>query len=176
MLAQETLALFLDEPTTFLDLAAQVDLLDMVWRLNRDDGRTVVMVLHNLNLAARYADHLIAMTDGRIVASGGPEQVITDSLLRDVFDIEAGVIEDQRTGRPLVLPRAASQIIRARECRIARCPLNRNTRSADRHTSRGSSHIREWLTSLCRNLGDSFTARDAGRCDAPRRRLPGSVR
>ena len=104
-LAQETPVLFLDEPTTFLDIAAQLEMLDMVWRLNRDEGRTIVMVLHDLNLAARYADNLIAMKAGQIVASGHPTSVISTALLRTVFGIEAGVETDPRTGRPMILPR-----------------------------------------------------------------------
>ena len=106
-LAQDTPILFLDEPTTFLDIAAQIEMLDMVWRLNRDQGRTIVMVLHDLNMAARYADNLIAMRDGEIVATGHPRDVVNESMLRDVFGIEAGVRRDMRTGRPLVLPRSS---------------------------------------------------------------------
>ncbi len=104
-LVQETPILFLDEPTTFLDISAQLEMLDMVWKLNRVDGRTVVMVLHDLNMAARYADHLIAMRDGRIMTSGHPNEVITHDMLRDVFSIEASIERCGRTGRPLVLPR-----------------------------------------------------------------------
>ena len=109
-LAQDTPILFLDEPTTFLDIAAQIEMLDMVWRLNRDEGRTIVMVLHDLNMAARYADNLIAMRDGEIVATGRPSDVIDDSMLRDVFGIVAGVSRDSRTGRPLVLPRSSVRV------------------------------------------------------------------
>ncbi len=103
-LAQDTPVLLLDEPTTFLDLAAQIDLLDLARALNREEGRTVVMVLHDLNLAARYADLLVAMKDGEIVAVGAPEEVISTDLLRDVFEIDASIITDPRTGAPLVLP------------------------------------------------------------------------
>lgn len=103
-LAQETPVLLLDEPTTFLDLAAQIDLLDLARALNRDEGRTVVMVLHDLNLAARYADLLVAMKEGEVVAVGSPEEVISPDLLREVFAIEANIITDPRTGAPLVLP------------------------------------------------------------------------
>lgn len=99
-LAQETPILFLDEPTTFLDVSAQIEMLDMVWRLNRDEGRTMVMVLHDLNMTARYADNLIAMRDGKIVATGHPSEVINADLLREVFGVEAGVSRDPRTGRP----------------------------------------------------------------------------
>ncbi|MFN8540859.1 MAG: ABC transporter ATP-binding protein [Thermomicrobiales bacterium] len=103
-LAQDTPVLLLDEPTTFLDIAAQIDLLDLVRVLNREEGRTVVMILHDLNLAARYANWLVAMKDGAIVAAGPPSAVISDALLRDVFAIEANIVDDPRTGTPLVLP------------------------------------------------------------------------
>ena len=103
-LAQGTEILLLDEPTTFLDLAHQVDVLDLVERLHREMRRTVVMVLHDLNLAARYAGRLIAMRDGRIVADGRPEEVLTTELLRTVFELDAQVITDPVAGTPLVVP------------------------------------------------------------------------
>ncbi len=106
-LAQETPVLVLDEPTTFLDLAAQIDLLDLAHTLNREEGRTVVMVLHDLNMAARYADHLIAMRAGTIMATGSPAEVITEDMLREVFEIEATVMTDPVTGAPMVLPERA---------------------------------------------------------------------
>ena len=103
-LAQGTDVLLLDEPTTFLDLAHQVDVLELVERLHVERGRTVVMVLHDLNLAARYAARLVAMKDGAVAASGSPHEVLTEQLLRDVFDLEARVIDDPVSGTPLVLP------------------------------------------------------------------------
>lgn len=103
-LVQDTPALILDEPTTFLDVSAQIDLLDIVWRLNRMHNKTIVMVLHDLNLAARYADHIIAMKDGDIIAAGAPAEVITDTLARDVFGISAHVMIDPLTGTPLMVP------------------------------------------------------------------------
>jgi iron complex transport system ATP-binding protein len=103
-LAQETPVMILDEPTTFLDLAAQVDLLDLAHTLNRTEGRTVVMVLHDLNMAARYADHLIAMRAGTIMATGTPAEVITEGMLREVLEIEATVLLDPLTGAPMVIP------------------------------------------------------------------------
>jgi iron complex transport system ATP-binding protein len=103
-LAQDTPVLLLDEPTTFLDLGAQIDLLDLVVELNRTEGRTVAMILHDLNLAARYADWLIAMKDGRIVAEGTPAEIVTPTLLRDVFNVEAEIIIDPISGTPLILP------------------------------------------------------------------------
>jgi iron complex transport system ATP-binding protein len=105
-LAQETDALLLDEPTTFLDPAAQIRLLDIVRSLNSELGRTVVMVLHDLNLAARYADNLVVLKDGQIVATGTPREVLTEAMLRRVFGVEAEVLLDPRTGAPLCFPYA----------------------------------------------------------------------
>ncbi|MEU8351339.1 ABC transporter ATP-binding protein [Streptomyces sp. NPDC048845] len=103
-LAQETDLLLLDEPTTYLDIAHQVEVLDLVRQLNRERGRTVVMVLHDLNQAARYADHLVAMKSGRIVAQGRPESVVTAELVREVFGLASVVVPDPVTGGPLVVP------------------------------------------------------------------------
>ncbi len=105
-LAQGTDILLLDEPTTFLDIAHQVEVLDLVRRLNVERGRTVVAVLHDLNQAARYADHLVAMKDGRIVAQGLPTEVVTAELVREVFGLESVVVPDPVTGTPLVVPGA----------------------------------------------------------------------
>jgi iron complex transport system ATP-binding protein len=102
--AQQTPVLLLDEPTTFLDLSHQIDVLDLVVDLNRRDGRTVVMVLHDLNQACRYADHVIAMKAGRIVAQGAPAEVVTAELVAEVFDVRCAVTEDPLTGTPLVIP------------------------------------------------------------------------
>jgi iron complex transport system ATP-binding protein len=103
-LAQGTDLLLLDEPTTFLDLAHQIDVLDLIRRLHQEKGRTVVMVLHDLSLAARYTDVLIAMKDGKIVASGTPAEVLTPELLDKVFGLRAMVVPDPATGTPLVVP------------------------------------------------------------------------
>ncbi|MGK5732888.1 ABC transporter ATP-binding protein [Streptomyces sp. URMC 124] len=103
-LAQETDLLLLDEPTTYLDIAHQVEVLDLVRRLNRERGRTVVAVLHDLNQAARYADHLVAMKAGRIVAQGRPAEIVTADLVREVFGLESVVVPDPVTGSPLVVP------------------------------------------------------------------------
>lgn len=103
-LAQETDLLLLDEPTTYLDLAHQVEVLDLVTDLNRKRGTTVAIVLHDLNLAARYADHVIAMKGGEIVALGDPITVVTEKLVRDVFGLESRVIPDPVSGTPLIIP------------------------------------------------------------------------
>ncbi|HEY0889804.1 MAG TPA: ABC transporter ATP-binding protein [Nocardioides sp.] len=103
-LAQETEILLLDEPTTFLDVSHQVEVLDLLTDLNRSRGTTVVMVLHDLNLAARYADHLVALSAGRVVAEGSPGEVVTESLVQDVFGMESRVIPDPVSGTPLVVP------------------------------------------------------------------------
>jgi len=103
-LAQETGILLLDEPTTYLDLAHQVDVLELVRRLNRLHDRTVVMVLHDISLAARYSDHMVAMKDGEIVMEGTPDQVVTPGLLKEVFGLDAHVVPEPTDGRPHVIP------------------------------------------------------------------------
>ncbi|MBP2406205.1 ABC transporter ATP-binding protein [Streptomyces syringium] len=107
-LAQDTPLLLLDEPTTFLDLRHQLDVLDLVEELNTEAGRTVVMVLHDLGQAARYADHLVVMCDGRPAAAGPPAEVLTAELVEEVFQVECRVVPDPETGTPLVVPRARS--------------------------------------------------------------------
>ncbi len=103
-LAQQTDLLLLDEPTTFLDLRHQVDVLDLVTDLNRERGTTVVMVLHDLNLAARYADTIVAMCAGEIAAVGSPADVLTPELVQEVFGLASKVIPDPVSGKPIVLP------------------------------------------------------------------------
>jgi iron complex transport system ATP-binding protein len=103
-LAQETDVLLLDEPTTYLDLAHQVEVLDLVTDLNRKRGTTVAIVLHDLNLAARYADHIIAMKAGCVVALGAPGEVVTAELVRDVFGLDSRIIPDPVSGTPLIIP------------------------------------------------------------------------
>jgi iron-siderophore transport system ATP-binding protein len=103
-LAQQTDILLLDEPTTFLDLAHQVEVLDLLADLVVDHGRTIVMVLHDVNQACRYADHVIAMRDGHIHAAGAPSEIVDGDFVRDVFGLEACVIDDPVTGTPLCLP------------------------------------------------------------------------
>ncbi|WP_084370228.1 ABC transporter ATP-binding protein [Microbispora sp. ATCC PTA-5024] len=112
-LAQGTDLLLLDEPTTFLDLAHQVEVLELVGRLHAETGTTVVMVLHDLNLAARYAHRLVAMREGRVVAAGPPEDVLTEDRVREVFGLEAKVIADPVAGTPLVVPVGAGRRLRS---------------------------------------------------------------
>lgn len=102
-LAQQTNVLLLDEPTTYLDLAHQIDVLDLLAELN-EQGRTIVMVLHDLNQAARYADTIVALRGGQIVAQGTPDQVITSENILQVFGLDADVIVDPVTGTPLCVP------------------------------------------------------------------------
>lgn len=103
-LAQGTNLLLLDEPTTFLDMAHQVEVLQLLKSLNQEQGRTVVMVVHDLNHASRYAQHMVAITSGKVVTEGPPAEVMTPEMLRSVFGIEAEIIPDPRTGVPLCLP------------------------------------------------------------------------
>ncbi|MGP4114563.1 ABC transporter ATP-binding protein [Streptomyces sp. 4N509B] len=112
-LAQQTPLLLLDEPTTFLDIAHQIDVLELCSRLHREQGRTLVAVLHDLNHAARYATHLVALRDGRVVAEGPPGEVVTAELVEEVFRLPCRVIEDPETGTPLVVPSARHRAGRA---------------------------------------------------------------
>jgi ABC-type cobalamin/Fe3+-siderophores transport system ATPase subunit len=104
VLAQQTPLLLLDEPTTFLDIAHQIELLELCRDLNRDKGHTLVAVLHDLNHASRYANNIIAMKDGAVVAEGAPSDVITEALVEDVFGLPCRIIEDPVSGTPLVVP------------------------------------------------------------------------
>ncbi len=103
-LAQGTPIMLLDEPTTFLDLAHQVEVLDLLAGLNAGEGRTIVLVLHDLNHACRYAHHLVAMADGAIVAEGPPGEIVTEELVEKVFGLATRIIADPVTGTPLVVP------------------------------------------------------------------------
>lgn len=103
VLAQETSLLLLDEPTTFLDVAYQIELLDLFAQLNHEYGHTLVAVLHDLNQACRYADEIIAMKNGAIVAQGPPEAIITSELVHEVFGIDCTVIDDPVTGAPMIV-------------------------------------------------------------------------
>ncbi|RED54951.1 ABC transporter ATP-binding protein [Cohnella lupini] len=103
-LAQGTEVLLLDEPTTFLDMAHQMEVMTLLEKLNREQKRTIIMVVHDLNHASRYAHHLVALKDGTVLYEGQPEVVMTSRMLREVFNIDADVIPDPRTGAPLCLP------------------------------------------------------------------------
>lgn len=104
-LAQATPILLLDEPTTYLDIAHQIELLDLFRQLNRTHQRTLIAVLHDLNQACRYADHLIAVAEGQIVAEGLPVEVITPELVADVFGLECVIVDDPVSHTPLVIPK-----------------------------------------------------------------------
>ncbi len=103
-LAQDTPILLLDEPTTFLDMAHQLELLQLLGRANHEQGKTIVMVLHDLNLAARFADHIIAIRDGRIAAQGPPSDVICPAVLEAVFGVSAHIVQCPQRGVPLCIP------------------------------------------------------------------------
>ena len=107
VLAQQTPIMLLDEPTTFLDIAHQIELLELCVRLNREQDTTMVAVLHDLNQAARYADHLVVMKAGAIVAQGDPREVMTAELVEDVFGLGCRIIDDPETHTPLVIPRSS---------------------------------------------------------------------
>lgn len=109
VLAQQTPLVLLDEPTTYLDIAHQIELLDLFTALNREQNRTIVAVLHDLNHACRFADQLIAMKSGAIVRAGAPRDVITAELVELVYGLKCQIIEDPQTGTPLVIPRASPQ-------------------------------------------------------------------
>jgi iron complex transport system ATP-binding protein len=110
-LAQQTDVLLLDEPTTFLDVSHQVEVLDLLTDLNRSRGTTVVMVLHDLNLAARYADHLVALAGGRVHAAGTPHEVLTEDCVRAVFGLDSRVVDDPTTGAPMMLPLGRHHVV-----------------------------------------------------------------
>ncbi|HET7741179.1 MAG TPA: ABC transporter ATP-binding protein [Mycobacterium sp.] len=107
VLAQETPLVLLDEPTTFLDIAHQIDVLDLCVALCHEQGRTVVAVLHDLNHACRFADHVIAMRSGHVVAQGNPNDVVTPELVEQVYGLACQIIDDPQTGTPLVIPLAS---------------------------------------------------------------------
>ena len=118
--------LFLDEPTTYLDLSHSIEVLELVHRLSREHGRTIVMVLHDLNLALRYSDNLVVMRDGNLKAVGKPRDVISPELLKQVFDLDAVVVECPVTGGPLIVPAlisAARFLTRSRCRRPWRCTV-----------------------------------------------------
>ncbi|QHC28803.1 ATP-binding cassette domain-containing protein [Streptomyces sp. HF10] len=117
-LAQQTPLLLLDEPTTYLDIQHQIDVLDLCAELHETQGRTLVAVLHDLNHAARYATHLIALRGGEVIAEGAPNDIVTAELVEQVFGLKCQVIEDPETGTPLVVPAAR----KARAQRVTAVP------------------------------------------------------
>lgn len=102
-IAQETNLLLLDEPTTYLDLAHQLEVLHLLKNLNQDEGRTIIMVIHDLNHASRFADQLVALKQGQIVKQGTAEQVMTAEVMREVFNIETAMVTDPLTGKPAMI-------------------------------------------------------------------------
>lgn len=104
VLAQETPLLLLDEPTTWLDITHQIELLELMCDLNQQHGRTLVVVLHDLNHACRYASHLIAMRDGRIVAEGKPAEIVTPALIEAVYGLRCVIVEDPVAHTPMIVP------------------------------------------------------------------------
>ena len=104
VLAQETAIMLLDEPTTWLDISHQIDLLELLSELNREKGYTLAAVLHDLNQACRYATHLIALRDGRIVAEGAPKEIVTADLIERIYGLRCTIIEDPVAHTPLVVP------------------------------------------------------------------------
>ncbi|WP_017811022.1 MULTISPECIES: ABC transporter ATP-binding protein [Paenibacillus] len=112
-LAQDTEILFLDEPTTYLDMAHQLEVLQLLEKLNATSGRSIIMVVHDLNHASRYAHHMIAIKKGKAIAEGTPVEVMNCDVLRDVFGIEADIVVDPRSGVPLCLPYALAGNVHA---------------------------------------------------------------
>ena len=106
VLAQDTDILLLDEPTTYLDIAYQVEILDCLAALNKAKKTTIVAILHDINLSIRYADHIFAMKRGRLIAEGEPRDIITTGLMKDVYGMESDIITDPETGDPYVIPRS----------------------------------------------------------------------
>ena len=104
VLAQETAIMLLDEPTTWLDISHQIDLLELLSELNREKGYTLAAVLHDLNQACRYASHLIALREGKIVAQGAPKEIVTAELIERIYGLRCMIIDDPVAGTPLVVP------------------------------------------------------------------------
>ena len=110
VLAQETPLMLLDEPCTFLDLSHQIGLLELLRRLNRQEHRTMVAVLHDLNQACRYADHLVVMREGQIVTQGAPNDIVDAALIERVFDLPCRIIPDPVAGSPMIVPLGAESL------------------------------------------------------------------
>ncbi|MCS7464441.1 ABC transporter ATP-binding protein [Paenibacillus doosanensis] len=103
-LAQDTDTVLLDEPTTYLDMTHQIEVLDLLYELNEKESRTVVMVLHDINLACRYAHNMIAVKNGAVWAQGKPEDIVTEEMIQSVFDLDCQVLKDPFYGTPLIIP------------------------------------------------------------------------
>lgn len=110
-LAQDTDILFLDEPTTYLDLQYQVEILDLLTDLNKKKGTTIVMVLHELNLTARYADYVFAVKNGNIISEGSPNDIVTPNLIKEVFNLNCDVIQDPVSATPLIVPIGRHKVV-----------------------------------------------------------------
>lgn len=110
-LAQDTDIILLDEPTTYLDMAHQIEILDLLFELNETEGRTIVMVLHDLNLACRYAHNVVAIRDQKVYLQGKPEEVVSCKLVQDVFDMHCQVTMDPLFGTPLCIPHGKGRCI-----------------------------------------------------------------
>ncbi len=121
-LAQDTDILLLDEPTTYLDLAHQIEILDLLADLNRRSGKTIVMVLHDLNLACRYAHHIVALSQGRVHTQGPPAAVVTEAMVRAVFNLGCQIIQDPLFGTPLCVPYGAPRPAASTGADHADCP------------------------------------------------------
>lgn len=109
-LAQGTETILLDEPTTYLDMSHQIEILDLLYELNQTEQRTIIMVLHDLNLACRYAHHIVAVHNQTVVAEGAPEEVLTTDLVRTVFDMDCQITLDPLYGTPMCIPYSKCQI------------------------------------------------------------------
>jgi iron complex transport system ATP-binding protein len=107
-LAQQTGIILLDEPTTYLDLTHQIEVLDLLDELNASERRTIVMVLHDINLACRYADHIVAIKEGAVFAQGAPEQVVSAALIEEVFRLKCDIMTDPLHGGPMCIPHSRS--------------------------------------------------------------------
>jgi iron complex transport system ATP-binding protein len=111
-LAQGTDTILLDEPTTYLDMTHQVEILDLLFELNEKEKRTIVMVLHDLNLACRYAHHIVAIQDKSVYAQGAPEEIMNEQLVEDVFHMSSTVIPDPVFGTPMCIPYGKGRLVR----------------------------------------------------------------
>lgn len=113
VLAQDTDIILLDEPTTYLDLSHQIEILDLLYDLNKKENRTIVMVLHDLNLACRYADHVIAIQDKKVYAEGPPEEVMNCDLVKNVFDMNVNIVQCPLFGTPMCIPHGKGRHLEA---------------------------------------------------------------